>query len=400
MRPDNAASSFNASLKRQTLLAARTATDPRTWPYRYELLDGLRGLAALAVVGTHLGVSQLGHAAVMVFFVISGYCVAAAAEACRRKGLNIRQFMWRRLHRIYPPYLLSVVFYALTRVAKLAVGGRDNLLRPWTDWLQNITLTQWVSLLRHPLDDAAGNHTLFVAAYWSLDYEEQFYLVVALALLLSLRSRTPMVASILALSAISLAWNLMFPGTIRGIFIEYWVHFSLGAMLFYVLCIFPRRGVLAMFVAAVVALLSYSLSQVLPWHAPLATAPHVWLDLAVASAFTLALFCGRPLSNLIARQPLWRPISALGLISYSLYLVHQFNITLALTVASRIVPHGWKVVTIGIEVAVMLLVAAVFWYCCERPFLNRTLAARKSPLVDEPVPAPLDALPPSAIGRS
>ncbi|HEV2269407.1 MAG TPA: acyltransferase [Steroidobacteraceae bacterium] len=375
--------------------AARTAIDPRTWPYRYELLDGLRGLAALAVVGTHLGVSQLGHAAVMVFFVISGYCVAAAAESCRRKGLTVRQFMWRRLHRIYPPYFLSIVFYALTRVAKLAIVGRDSLLRPWTEWLQNLTLTQWVSLLRHPLDDAAGNHTLFVAAYWSLDYEEQFYLVVALALLLALRRRTPMVASILALSVISLAWNLAFPGTIRGIFIEYWVHFSLGATLFYVLCIFPQRSVRTIFVVAVAALFSYSLSQVLPWHAPLATAPHVWLDLAVASAFTLALFCGRPLSDLIARQPLWRPVAALGLISYSLYLVHQFNITLALTVASRIAPRDWHVARVGIEVAVMLLVAALFWYCCERPFLNRTLTVRTLPPVDAPAPAPLGALPPA-----
>lgn len=372
---------------------ARSVADPRTWPYRYELLDGLRGLAALAVVGTHLGVSQLGHAAVMVFFVISGYCVAAAAESCRRKGLTVRQFMWRRLHRIYPPYFFSIVFYALTRVAKLAMVGRNNLLRPWTVWLQNLTLTQWLSLLRHPLNDAAGNHTLFVAAYWSLDYEEQFYLVVALALLLLLRRRVPMVASMLALTAVSLAWNVVFPGTVRGVFIEYWVHFSLGAMLFYVLCVFPQRVVRTIFVVAVVALLSYSLSQVLPYQAPLATAPHVWLDLAVASAFTLALFCVRPLSDRIARQTLWRPISALGLISYSLYLVHQLNITLALTVAGRIAPRDWHVARIGIEVAVMLLIAALFWYCCERPFLNRALTPQRPLPNDERAPASLEALP-------
>lgn len=371
---------------------ARVAVDPRIWPYRYELLDGLRGLAALTVVGTHLGVSQLGHAAVMVFFVISGYCVAAAAESCRRKGLSVRQFMWRRLRRIYPPYFFSIVFYALTRVAKLAATGHDNLLRPWTDWLQNLTLTQWVSLLRHPLVDAAGNHTLFVAAYWSLDYEEQFYLVVALALLLAMRRSVPMSVSILALSAMSLAWNVVFPGTVRGVFIEYWVHFSLGAMLFLALCVFPQRMVRTVFVAAVTALLLYSLSQVLPWHAPLGTAPHVWLDLAVASAFTLALFCGRPLSEHIARQPLWRPIAALGSISYSLYLVHQFNITLAMSVAGRIAPLDWRVAQIGVEIAVMLLVATLFWYCCERPFLNRTLAPR-APAPDEPAPVTLEAVP-------
>lgn len=370
---------------------ARTEANPRVWPYRYELLDGLRGLAALTVVGTHLGVNQLGHAAVMVFFVISGYCVTAAAEACRGKGLTVRQFMWRRLRRIYPPYFFSIVFYALTRAAKLAMGGRDDLLRPWTDWLQNLTLTQWVSLLRHPLVDAAGNHTLFVAAYWSLDYEEQFYLVVALALVLAMSRRLPMFVSILALSALSLAWNLVFPGTVRGLFIEYWVHFSLGAMLFYTLCVFPQRPVRMMLVGAVAALLAYSVSQVMPWHAPLGTAPHVWLDLAVASAFTLVLFCGRPLSERIARQPLWRPIAALGLISYSLYLVHQFNITLAMGVAGRIAPHDWGGAQIVIELAVMLLIATLFWYSCERPFLNRTLTPR-APAADEPAPVALEAV--------
>lgn len=355
---------------------ARTVVDPRTWPYRYELLDGLRGLAALEVVATHLGVSQMGHQAVMLFFVISGYCVAAAAESGRRKGMTVRQFMWRRLRRIYPPYFLSIVFYALTRVAKLVISGRNNLSRPWTDWLQNLTLTQWVSLLNHPLvGDAAGNHTLFVAAYWSLDYEEQFYLVVALVLLLCVRRRVPMIASILVLSAIGLTWDMVFPGTVRGVFIEYWVHFSLGAVLFYALCIYPQPIVRATFVATVGALLSYALWRVLHSHAHF----ELWMDLAVASGFTLALYFGRPLSAVAARQALWRPIAALGVISYSLYLVHQFNLNLAQTVASRIVPQDWDVARVGVALAVMLLIATLFWYFCERPFLNRTLMPQRIP---------------------
>jgi peptidoglycan/LPS O-acetylase OafA/YrhL len=36
------------------------------WAPRYELLDGLRGLAALAVVLQHIGIANVGHFAVMV----------------------------------------------------------------------------------------------------------------------------------------------------------------------------------------------------------------------------------------------------------------------------------------------------------------------------------------------
>jgi peptidoglycan/LPS O-acetylase OafA/YrhL len=370
---------------------SRTAGAPQTWPYRYELLDGLRGLAALVVVTTHLGLDRLGHYAVMPFFVISGYCVAAAAESCRQKGLTVRGFMWRRFRRIYPPYFLSIVFYTLTRVAKLGIVGRNSLTRPWTDWLQNLTLTQWVSLLHHPLTDTADNHKLFVGAYWSLAYEEQFYLVVALALLLSMRRRMPMLASILPLTAIGLAWNVMFPSTMRGFFIEYWVHFSLGALLFYVLCIIAKSTVRVTFVVAVGALFLYSLSQILPQQ--LEFAPRVWLDLAVASGFTLALFSGRPLSYRIANHPLWRPISALGVITYSLYLVHQFNLTLSKTVANWIAPHAPDVVRVVITIAVLVLIGALFWYCCERPFLNRPLTPQKVPPADQPVGTPLEAQP-------
>ena len=303
--------------------------------------------------------------------------------------------MWRRLRRIYPPYFLSIVFYTLTRVVKLAIVGRDSLLRPWTDWLQNLTLTQWVSLLRHPVGDAAANHTLFVAAYWSLDYEEQFYLVIAVALLLAVRRRVPMIATILALSAIGFAWNLAFPTTLRGVFIEYWLHFSLGAMLFYVLCILPQLATRASFVAAVSALFAYSLARILPWHAQLDLAPRLWMDLAVASGFALALFFARPLSARIARQLLWRPIAALGVISYSLYLVHQFNLTVASTAANRIAPHSGDAVQDGIQLAVLLLIATLFWYCCERPFLNRSPSPRARSSAGERPRAPLEVVPPA-----
>jgi peptidoglycan/LPS O-acetylase OafA/YrhL len=47
------------------------------------LLDDLRGVAALLVVLNHLKVvsGSVGHFAVMVFFVISGYCIRPRPKA-------------------------------------------------------------------------------------------------------------------------------------------------------------------------------------------------------------------------------------------------------------------------------------------------------------------------------
>jgi peptidoglycan/LPS O-acetylase OafA/YrhL len=124
-----------------------TPQHPRLYPERFDLIDAFRGLAALAVVihhvlGGHDPRSQIGQPAVIVFFVISGYCIASAADACQRKGLTFAQFMWRRVRRIYPPYLFSLAFWAATRVLKWKMVGVNNFARPWTDWVQNITLTQ------------------------------------------------------------------------------------------------------------------------------------------------------------------------------------------------------------------------------------------------------------------
>src|ERR1039458_84615 len=207
------------------------------WTPKYELLDGLRGLAALAVVLHHIGVANAGHFSVMVFFVISGYCITASAESCRRNGVGFRDFMSRRVKRIYPPYLLAIAYFALTRTIRVMVDPSNDFRRPVLEWVQNLTLTQWVSDLFHPVHWADQNPKLFVAAFWSLNYEEQFYLVMGVGLLAAIHLGVPMVIPVLLLAAAGLVWNRLIPGNwICGLFLEYWVHFALGSFLFFVLC--------------------------------------------------------------------------------------------------------------------------------------------------------------------
>jgi peptidoglycan/LPS O-acetylase OafA/YrhL len=67
----------------------------------------------------------------------------------------------------------------------------------------------------------------------------------------------------------------------------------------------------------------------------------------------------------------WRPVAALGTISYSLYLIHQFNLTLVQETVSHLLPHAWEPVRMVSMLALEVLFASVFWLICERPFLNR-----------------------------
>ena len=336
------------------------------------MIDGLRGLAALAVVMHHLRIIPVGHYAVMLFFVISGYCIAAAVTAARRSAMSFGSFMWRRLRRIYPPYFFAILFFVLTRVAKVASGGDDDLVRPWLDWVQNLTLTQWLWLPFHPAADPSQNPKLLVAAFWSLNYEDQFYLVMAAVLVLSVRARVSAPLAIALLAAAGLVWNCAAPGGwVTGFFLEYWVHFALGALLFYVLCLYPARAWRYLFLAAVIALGIYSAARILPWEPQTPLTLRVYTEFVVVCGFVLFLYLARPLSAAVSRSWVWKPVAALGAISYSLYLIHQFNLRLVEEMVNSVLPHAWDPIRIVTMLALEILFASLFWYLCERPFLNR-----------------------------
>jgi peptidoglycan/LPS O-acetylase OafA/YrhL len=352
------------------------------WPYRFELLDGLRGLAALVVVLNHLQVvsAMAGQFAVMLFFVISGYCITASAEAGRRNGLEFKQFMTRRIRRIYPPYLLAVVFFAVTRIVKSVISGHNELQRPILDWVQNLTLTQWVSNLFHPVASPIQNPKLFVVAFWSLNYEEQFYLVIALTLVLAIRRGTPLMVPVLLLSIIGMAWNWILPGNwICGFFIEYWVHFALGSCLFFVLSQYTDLRSRYAFILLVALLGAASLGRILiVGISDPGKDLRAMTELSFLSVATLTLFFLRPYSHRISQSAFWRPVSALGTISYSLYLIHQFNLTLISFVTQHLVPtRSPHFLLILIQIIFQIALATLFWQFCERPFVPRRLTPVK-----------------------
>ena len=73
---------------------------------------------------------RLGAISIALFFVISGFCVHNSRRASA--GASTKSFVLRRLIRIYPPYLIALLVFALlvpwTRVDLATHAGRIDLL--------------------------------------------------------------------------------------------------------------------------------------------------------------------------------------------------------------------------------------------------------------------------------
>jgi peptidoglycan/LPS O-acetylase OafA/YrhL len=141
-------------------------------------LDGLRGLAILAVVlyhcrprlkGTWLyGASLWGWAGVIVFFVLSGFLITSILLRSRDQPHFFHNFHARRVLRIWPVYILVLVVVYLN--APWFIGPSVWQAIRTAPWLAYIFCVQ--NLFHLALPPA-------IQPTWALAIEEQYYFVWA-----------------------------------------------------------------------------------------------------------------------------------------------------------------------------------------------------------------------------
>ena len=103
--------------------------------FRFLALDGLRGVAAIAVLLLHVPpldrIVSHGYLAVDLFFMMSGFVVAFAYEHRLTSGWSVAGFMRARIVRLWPLYLLGTAIGAVvfaTAVDDYAMGAALTLM--------------------------------------------------------------------------------------------------------------------------------------------------------------------------------------------------------------------------------------------------------------------------------
>ena len=189
----------------------RGPQDLRPRPGHIPGLDGLRGLAIVAVLTYHFTPSVLpgGFLGVDVFFVVSGFLITTLLlrELHERGRLDLRGFWLRRARRLLPALVVVVV----VSVAAARLIGGDLLVAMGRQTLGALTFsTNWLEIAAGASYFSATAPLLFVN-FWSLAVEEQFYLlwpfglVLTVALARSTRTRLGVVLGLALASATAMA---------------------------------------------------------------------------------------------------------------------------------------------------------------------------------------------------
>jgi peptidoglycan/LPS O-acetylase OafA/YrhL len=339
-------------------------------------LDGLRGLAVLAVLTAHSGLLKSGAASVGVdvFFVLSGFLITSLliGEWDGSGRISLKDFYARRALRLLPALVVFLV--VVTAGFWLIAPGETALANAGDALVALLYSTNWARAfgLRRP--DLLG-HT------WTLSIEEQFYLLWPLLLIWLLR-RTG--------SRRSMCYWLLL--AIALVYVERVLLDAAGANLMRLSFGTDTRADSLLLGCLVGVLLSSNLATTgerrfvrwSAWAAALAlviltfyTGPFPvelqFFDSVVSVAAAILIFAMAKSKDCALNRGLahsW--LVYIGKISYGLYLWHH---PIFRVVQSWEWP--WQR-TLVVEVAATVLVTLASFYLLERPFLR--LKKRFSPI--------------------
>ena len=309
-------------------------------------LEFARGLAALWVFLFHAralfeasapalhALAMRGHLGVPMFFVISGYVITHAAEACRANHRSPFSFLKARFLRIYPTFWCSVLVVLIVPYVMAGISAlKTRQYLPPADVLTQLSVSEWSNLLLlskvfwASSDDLQLEFTVVNAVYWTLAIEFQFYIVVCLALCLGRFFHAGLAAvTVASLAAVAGLLTLN-----HGLFLRHWPVFATGIALaqihrhpWHARQLMPRRVWRAVCVVAALAGLFWAAraGDGRPLHQG-----HLVFGLCLGALLWAAEDVEQVLLRIKSsrlRWPRWllAPWLMLGAMSYSVYLLH------------------------------------------------------------------------------
>jgi peptidoglycan/LPS O-acetylase OafA/YrhL len=365
----------------------------RDFSHRVPELDGIRGVAILAVVIFHWVALQgesvlpdrfenllsFGWSGVDLFFVLSGFLIGGILLDSRDSSDYFKVFYMRRVHRILPLYgaiclsTLLLFYWHLSTHAWFFWG----VAIPWYSYLtfgQNF----WIVKL-HTL----GNWQLGVT--WSLAVEEQFYLTLPFVIRFASRRALPYLlgVGILLAPVIRVAlWFALDPAT-AALAAEYLTPCRMDALLLGVLAAWAVRdevywqwlashkavlGMASILLGAGFLELIHKRSG--PHSFGMASFGYTLIALFYLSVLLLAI----TQSGFVSRLFRFRGLTELGILAYGLYLFHMPVIGLVYGLAGKPTPQLRGPATFALTFVGGLLLFGLVrlsWLYFEKPMIKR-----------------------------
>ncbi len=368
----------------EVVVEGAPAPRPKAIAARLNGVDGLRAFAALWVVlfhirafsGARLGpldlVVRSGSTGVSLFLVLSGFCLYL--PVVRGDGrLRAARFFRRRATRLLPAYYVSLAVVLIV----VALAARQLGLAPLS---VPELLVQAVTHLTMTHSLFPGTFYALNGAYWSLALEWQLYLGLPL-LVLGIR-RFGLVRVVLAVVAVNVVYrsglqvaidlhavapnSLMATAVLPNLLPGRWAEFAFGMVAAHL----HARGRAAW----VGSRLGWGLLLLVPLA--ILSVGSALEHILFGAVFFLLLCVVLTEGNLISRLFSWRPLVTLGVMSYSIYLVHQpIVMSLAYLLGRAGVAPRLVFVAIVLLLPVILGVAWVLFVSVERRTLHASGAS-------------------------
>lgn len=339
-----------------------------TTAYKPEL-DGVRAICIIFTVAEHLpGKPDFinGSIGVDIFFALSGWLITYLLLAEQRKtgSINLTSFYIRRIFRIVPLYLLTIILYFAAAVVMSRLTGDPHELESFA-----YGFPYFISFNGEYMDHYGG---LMFGHSWTLGIEEKFYILwpCALFFLFQGRKSAPLFLLIAIVVLIALAQHPIL--LLRG-----YIGLTFGALLAWV--VMQRDDLLGSarwsdvpYGALAGIGVAYILSALFP-H------PFAWnLCISFFGAFLVGGLWLAQKETLLARFLSLQPMAAAGRLTYAVYLTHVLVINVVALALSKVgVTVPW-VVAFVICYAGALATGFVLNRLLERPLIDmgRRLATR------------------------
>lgn len=341
-------------------------------------VDGLRFVAIFLVVCfAHLGTYvadavleskdqtgylntflQEGAYGVSIFFIISGFILSlpfAENKLLDAKPVVLRQYLWRRITRLEPTYIITLLLYFIVRVYILHYESFRELL------------PHFFASLFYVHNIVYNNHSAVNGVAWSLEVEIQFYLLMPLLSYLFLIRNTVTRRSILmALIIGSTVFSYLQQYHIAN-FLNKGCYFFCGMLLadLYLLnkkdYSNPVYAFLGMFFLVV--------SFFIPGY-------YISVYYCVAKIICMLLFFFLVISNYTLKK--WfsfTPVAIIGGMCYTIYLLHAGILGLMRHRFAKItfVENTWVNISLHCLAALLaiLVTSGIFFLLVEKPTMKR-----------------------------